>query len=72
MGGMKSPKPKEPRVVRMPNEEDPELLAAAQRKKASDLQRQGRMSTILTSQNQDKAGAGGNPTIGSSGKSLGA
>ena len=47
MGGMNPPKPKEPRVVRMPNEEDPELLAAAQRKKASAFQRQGRLSTIL-------------------------
>ena len=71
MGGQTPPKPKEPRVVRMPNEEDPELQAAAQRKKAAALQRQGRLSTILTDQNQGRAGAGGDRTIGSSGKSLG-
>lgn len=77
MGGMSTPKPKEPRVVRMPNEEDPAALEAARRRQEATLQRKGRLSTILTDQNQAKAGLGAgaptaNATIGSSGKALGA
>lgn len=77
MGGMSAPKPQQPKVVRMPNEQDPAVLAAQQRRKEAALQRQGRLSTILTDQNQARAGLGGsvesgNATIGSSGKTLGA
>jgi hypothetical protein len=77
MGGMSTPKPKEPRVVRMPNEEDPAALAAAKRRQEATLERKGRLSTILTDQNQGRAGLGSgaptaNTTIGSSGKTLGA
>jgi len=75
MGGMSSPKPKEPRVVRMANEEDPAALAVAKRRQEATLERKGRLSTILTDQNQSRAGLGGssgNATVGSSGKTLGA
>jgi len=78
MGGMSTPKLKEPRVVRMPNEEDPAALEAARRRREAALERQGRLSTILTDQSQARAGLGGggpssgNATIGSSGKALGA
>lgn len=58
-GGM--PKPK---VVRMPTETDPSVLAAAQRLRSAALKRTGRMSTILTDQL--------NQTVGSSGSALGA
>lgn len=77
MGGMSTPKPTPPKVVRMPNEEDPAALEAARRQREASLQRKGRLSTIMTDQNQAKAGLGGagasgNPTVGSSGKALGA
>ncbi len=51
-----------PRVTRMPTETDPNILAAAQRTRRAAMQRQGRMSTILTD----------NSAIGSSGQNLGA
>lgn len=72
MGGS-APKPTQPRVVRMPNEEDPAAIAAARRRKEATLQRRGRLSTIMTDQNRERAGTGGggNPTIGSSGQKLG-
>ena len=71
MGGMNTPKPEKPRVVRMPNEEDPSALALTQRRREASLQRRGRLSTILTDTNTSRAGAGGDPVIGSSGQSLG-
>lgn len=63
MGGLFSPKikqPSAPKPVRMPTEQDPEVLAAAQRTKQAAMQRAGRMSTILTDM------------TGSSGQKLGA
>ncbi len=75
MGGMSTPKPEKPKVVRMPNEEDPAALEAAKRRREAAVQRQGRQSTILTDQAMTRAGLGGgsgNATIGSSGKALGA
>jgi hypothetical protein len=76
MGGLfggGAEKPKEPRVVRMPVEDDPEQLAAAERTKRAALERKGRLSTILTDQTRQTTGAAsGNSTIGSSGKALGA
>ena len=75
MGGMSTPKPKEPRVVRMANEEDPAALEAARRRREATMQRKGRQSTIMTDNTQSRAGLGGvsgNPTIGSSGSALGA
>ena len=55
--------PPAPKPVRMPNETDPEILAAGQRTRASALARTGRLSTILTDQTRD--------TVGSSGQALG-
>lgn len=76
MGGMSTPKTEKPKVVRMPNEEDPAALEAARRRREAAMQRQGRQSTILTDQAQARAGlaggGSGNSTIGSSGKALGA
>lgn len=63
-GGGKMPKPQNPRIVRMPTQDDPSVLAAAQRTKQAALSRTGRLSTILT--DQTKA------TTGSSGQKLGA
>lgn len=60
-----SPKmPEPPKPVRMPTATDPDIQAAAQRTRASALQRKGRLSTILTDQTQS--------TVGSSGQKLGA
>jgi hypothetical protein len=50
-----------PRPVRMPTETDPDMLAAAQRTRRSALRRRGRLSTIMTDQDQ----------TGSSGETLG-
>jgi hypothetical protein len=59
------PKPPEPpRVVRMPTETDPSIVAAQQRTRAAAMRRAGRMSTILTDNTRE--------TVGSSGQSLGA
>lgn len=68
MGGMfskpKMPKaPPPPKPVRMAVETDPAVLQAAERRRQADMQRQGRMSTILT----DNLRA-----TGSSGQKLGA
>ena len=52
----------EPRVVRMPTEQDPSVLAAAQRTREAMMKRRGRLSTIMTD----------NSDIGSSGSKLGA
>lgn len=61
----KTPKaPEAPKPVRMPTQEDPDMLAAAQRTRQAALSRKGRLSTILT--DQTKA------TTGSSGVKLGA
>jgi hypothetical protein len=53
----------EPKVVRMPTEMDPSVLAAATRTREAAMKRRGRMSTIMTDSLQD---------IGSSGQKLGA
>ena len=45
----------EPKVVRMPTETDPDILAAGQRTRKAALARKGRLSTILT---DTLAGAG--------------
>jgi hypothetical protein len=52
----------EPKVVRMPTESDPNILAAAQRTREAMMKRRGRLSTIMTD----------NSDIGSSGSKLGA
>lgn len=52
-----------PRVTRMPTETDPSILAAAQRTRRAAMQRQGRLSTILTDSDS---------MVGSSGQNLGA
>ena len=60
-------KPKMPamqKAERMPTMQDPDVLAAAQRTRASALNRKGRLSTIMT--DMTKA------TTGSSGTKLGA
>ena len=57
-----------PKVTRMPNETDPEILSAASRTRAAALMRKGRLSTILTDQTKE-TGAG---LVGSSGQKLGA
>ena len=56
--------PEPPKPVRMPNETDPDVLAAAQRTRAAAMKRKGRLSTILTDQTMS--------TVGSSGSKLGA
>lgn len=53
-----------PRVVRMPTETDPDILAAQQRTRQAAMRRTGRQSTILTDNTRD--------TVGSSGRALGA
>lgn len=60
----KVPKPEAPSPVRMPTATDPTVQAAAQRTRASALQRKGRLSTILTDHISS--------TVGSSGQKLGA
>lgn len=61
----KAPKaPLTPTPTRMPTATDPAVQAAAQRTRASALQRKGRLSTILTDQTSS--------TVGSSGQKLGA
>lgn len=64
MGGMfskpKMPKaPPAPKPIRMPTETDPAVLAAAERTRAAALQRQGRLSTILTDANRATTGMSG-------------
>lgn len=60
-----APKPPDPpRVVRMPTETDPSVMAAQKRTRQAAMQRSGRMSTILTD--------GTRETVGSSGQYLGA
>jgi len=49
----------EPRVVRMPTETDPSVLAAAQRTRDAAMKRRGRMSTIMTDNAQDMVGSSG-------------
>jgi hypothetical protein len=66
MGGLfgKTPKPPAaPKPVRMPVETDPAVLQAGQRTRQAAMQRQGRMSTILTDSTR---------ATGSSGQKLGA
>ncbi len=53
-GDVKTPPP--PKPQRMPNETDPDVLAAAQRTRQAALQRRGRLSTILTDQTRETAG----------------
>lgn len=62
--GGKTPQPQTPRVVRLPTQDDPSVLAAAQRTRRNALNRTGRRSTILTDQTKS--------TTGSSGQKLGA
>lgn len=47
-----------PKPVRMPVETDPEVLAAAQRTRSNALQRQGRLSTMLTDATSSVSGGG--------------
>lgn len=54
-----------PKVVRMPTDSDPSILAAAQRTRKAAMQRSGRLSTIMT---DNLSGT----DIGSSGRALGA
>lgn len=55
-GGGKTETVREPRVQRMPVEQDPAFEAAASRKKKAALARTGRQSTILTDQTSDTVG----------------
>lgn len=76
MGGLfKQPKlPPPPKPVRMPNETDPEVQAAAARARENALKRTGRLSTIMTT-NLGAAVQQSNPekaSTGSSGVKLGA
>jgi hypothetical protein len=68
MGGLfskpKTPEsPPPPKPVRMPVETDPAIQQAAQRTRQAAMQRQGRLSTILTDSTR---------ATGSSGQKLGA
>jgi len=70
-GGQKAPPP--PKPVRLPAEQDPDVLAAGKRTRASALARKGRMSTIMTSRGKEATGGGGGGGApGSSGQKLGA
>lgn len=63
-GGGTVQAPAAPKPIRMPQQDDPDILAAAQRSRQAQMARSGRLSTILT--DQTKA------TTGSSGQKLGA
>ena len=56
--GKAPPPPPPPKKVRMPNETDPAIQAAAERQKAAAMQRSGRMSTILTDATRATSGSG--------------
>jgi hypothetical protein len=56
-GDVKQPEPTSPKTIRMPTQDDPDVLAAAQRTRQAALARTGRLSTILT--DQTKATTGG-------------
>lgn len=66
MSGMFS-KPKIPKIpnlatpkpVRLPTEQDPSVLAAAERTREGALRRRGRLSTILSDRTQSLAGSSG-------------
>lgn len=58
------PKMPEPKVTRMPGEQDPSIIAAGKRTRDSYMRRKGRQSTIMTENL-------GSSVVGSSGKSLG-
>ncbi len=60
----KIPKPEAVKPVRMPTEQDPNVLAAAQRTRENVMKRMGRQSTIMTDSTR--------ATTGSSGAKLGA
>lgn len=50
--------PSRPKTIRMPVEEDPAIMEAAQRTKRAAMARQGRPSTILTEQTRSTTGGG--------------
>ena len=56
--GGKAKTPPPPKAVRHPTPDDPEMRAAAMRARADTLSRSGRLSTMLTDQNQQTVGAG--------------
>lgn len=56
MPAMKPTALPQPRVVRMPTETDPAVLAAGQRTRRAALARHGRGSTILTDNLQNTLG----------------
>ena len=56
--GGKAKTPPPPKATRMPTPTDPEVQAAAQRTRAAALQRQGRLSTILTDPEGSEPGGG--------------
>ena len=51
--------PPRPRVVRMPTNSDPSVLAAGQRARSNMMKRGGRLSTILTDMTRSMTGSGG-------------
>ena len=58
-GGGKTQEPQNPRTIRMPTQDDPDVLAAAQRTRAAAMSRTGRLSTILTDQTKATTGTPG-------------
>lgn len=69
MGGMFSkpkipPMPEPPKPIRMPVQQDPEIVAAGKRAKESALRRSGRQATILTRNLQGTSGASRSSKLG--------
>lgn len=69
-GGGQIPKLPTPKVVRLPTETDPSIVAAGRRTMAEALKRSGRRATMKTDRTRGIAGI--NTIIGSTGRSLGA
>ena len=61
MGGGQSQSaiPAKPRVVRMPTNSDPSVLAAGARARSNLLRSKGRLSTIMTDMTRSITGSGG-------------
>lgn len=51
--------PSKPRVVRMPTNSDPSVLAAGARARSNLLRGKGRLSTIMTDMTRSITGSGG-------------
>lgn len=67
MAGMFGSKPKmpdPPKPTRMPNQTDPDVLAAGARVRDEALRRKGRLSTIMTDSTSDVGSYGSGDKLG--------